>query len=78
VTQRAGRITHDAHWLSGSNEGLDQLDRTLVLGEIPYRTMAACRAWTTRAGYPPTRSTRSVFRRKRAAAVHFANPALVL
>src|ERR1700722_12504358 len=34
-------MAHDADWLAGGEERLDQLDGVLVFGEIPHRTMAA-------------------------------------
>src|ERR1700676_2139613 len=34
-------MAHDADWLAGGNEGLDQLDGVLVLGEIPHRAVSA-------------------------------------
>ena len=34
-------MTHDGDWLAGGEEGLDQLDGVLVLGEIPHRAVAA-------------------------------------
>ena len=34
-------MTHDADWLAGGKEGLDQLDGVLVFGEIPHRAVAA-------------------------------------
>src|SRR5271167_3045992 len=38
--QRPRGMAHDADWLTGSNEGLDQFDGMLVFGEIPHRAMA--------------------------------------
>src|SRR5208282_5967000 len=38
--QRPRGMAHDADWLAGSNEGLDQFDGMLVFGEIPHRAMA--------------------------------------
>ena len=40
VMQRPCGMAHDADWLAGSNEGLDQFDGMLVFGEIPHRAMA--------------------------------------
>src|SRR5215813_12071387 len=34
-------MTHQGNWLTGSEKGLDQLDRVLIFGEIPHRTVAA-------------------------------------
>jgi hypothetical protein len=34
-------MAHDADWLAGSKEGLDQLDGMPVFGQIPHRAMAA-------------------------------------
>jgi len=41
VAQRSGRMTHDGDGLAGGEEGLDQLDRVLVFGEVPHRAVAA-------------------------------------
>src|SRR5262249_32240702 len=40
VTQHSRGMTHQGNWLTGSEKGLDQLDRVLVFGEIPHWTVA--------------------------------------
>src|SRR5271154_5755587 len=40
VTESAGGMTHYADRLTGGEEGLDQLDGVLVVGEIPHRAVA--------------------------------------
>lgn len=41
MAQRTSRMTHDRDCLAGGEEGLDQFDRVVVLGEIPHRTVTA-------------------------------------
>src|SRR5258706_11439548 len=41
MAQRAGSVADKRDGLSGGEEGLDQLDRVLVFGEIPHRAVAA-------------------------------------
>ncbi|MDU1906785.1 MAG: hypothetical protein E6772_18680, partial [Dysgonomonas sp.] len=36
VAQRAGGMTYDSYGLAGRDEGLDQLDRVRIVGEIPH------------------------------------------
>jgi len=41
MTERARRVTNEGDGLVGSQESLNQLDRVLVLGQVPHRAMTA-------------------------------------
>src|SRR5262249_8233652 len=41
VTQYSRGMTNQGDRLTGGEEGLDQLDRILIFGEIPHRAVAA-------------------------------------
>jgi hypothetical protein len=41
VTQNTGRVTDQCEGLAGSQEGFQQLDRVLILCQIPDRAVAA-------------------------------------
>src|SRR5262245_16569835 len=41
VPQHSRCMTHQGNWLTSGEEGLDQLDRILIFGEIPHWAVAA-------------------------------------
>jgi hypothetical protein len=41
MTERARRVANEGDGLAGSEEPLDQLDRVLILGQVPHRAVTA-------------------------------------